>query len=105
MGAYYTMVHWLQHHMLTCPSKKLLYIDCPGCGLQRSVIALLNGDVHTSWNLYPPTLFVLPTLIFLALHLSFDFRHGAFVLKCLYIVTTIAVIANYIYKISTNQLL
>ena len=49
--------------MLPCPFKYLTGIDCPGCGFQRSVLALMQGDLHKSFDLYPPTI---PLLIFFA---------------------------------------
>lgn len=104
-SAYDTYINWAERNMLTCPSKKLMYIDCPGCGLQRSTIALLKGDFNTSWHVYPPTTFVITTILFLLLHLVFKFRHGASVLKYLYIVAATIIIVNYIYKIFSNQLI
>jgi len=57
----FASVNWLQNHLLRCPFKYLTGIDCPGCGFQRSVLALFNGDLHKSLNLYPSTI---PLLIF-----------------------------------------
>jgi hypothetical protein len=56
-----TFVSWLQNHLIPCPFKYLTGIDCPGCGFQRSVLALLQGDLHDSFALYPPAI---PLLIF-----------------------------------------
>lgn len=55
--------NWLQNHLLRCPFKYLTGIDCPGCGFQRSVLALINGDLHKSLSLYPSTI---PLLLFFA---------------------------------------
>jgi hypothetical protein len=98
-------VSWLEQHMLRCPSKKWMLIDCPGCGLQRSVIALLKGEILDSFRIYPPGIMVLATILILILHLIFRFQNGAAILKVFYIVTTVAVLVNYIYKILTNRLL
>jgi hypothetical protein len=54
-------ISWLQNHLLPCPFKYLTGIDCPGCGFQRSVIALLQGDLHKSFSLYPAAI---PLLLF-----------------------------------------
>jgi hypothetical protein len=54
-------INWLQNHLLPCPFKYLTGIDCPGCGFQRAVITLIQGDIHKSFTLYPPTI---PLLIF-----------------------------------------
>lgn len=39
--------------MLPCLSKQLLGMDCPGCGLQRSVALLLRGEFWESFLMYP----------------------------------------------------
>lgn len=95
----------LEQYLLTCPSKKFLYLDCPGCGLQRSLLALFRGEISASWNLYPPTLFILFTLVFLFLHLTFSFKQGAYILKILFIITVTIMAINYIYKILNHQLI
>lgn len=96
---------WLEQHMLPCGMKRLFLIDCPGCGLQRSVLSLLKGDFAASWDAYPPTAFVLATLLTLILHLVFSLRHGALLLKVFFIMTISAITLNYIYKILNHQLL
>ena len=49
-------ISWLQDHLLPCPFKYLTGVDCPGCGFQRSVLALLKGHLHQSFLFYPPTI-------------------------------------------------
>lgn len=48
-------ITWLQKHLLPCPFKYITGIDCPFCGFQRSVLALVFGDFHKSFLLYPAT--------------------------------------------------
>jgi len=54
---------WLQNHLIPCPFKYLTGIDCPGCGFQRSILALLQGNLHKSFILYPSAV---PLLLFFA---------------------------------------
>jgi hypothetical protein len=54
-------INWLQNHLIPCPFKFLTGIDCPGCGFQRSVIALTQGNFHKSFDLYPAAV---PLLLF-----------------------------------------
>ena len=90
--------------MFTCPSKALLHIDCPGCGMQRSFIALLKGDLAGSLSLHPATILILVMFLFTALHIRFKFRHGATVIIFLYATIAIITLIFYIYKI-THKLL
>lgn len=49
-----------------CPFKALTGLNCPGCGFQRAVHALLHGRVAAAWH-YNPFLFVaLPFVALLA---------------------------------------
>ncbi|MFB9842234.1 DUF2752 domain-containing protein [Mucilaginibacter ginsenosidivorans] len=56
-------IRWLQGHLLPCPFKYVTGIDCPGCGFQRSVLALVQGDLPKSFALYPAAI---PLLLFFA---------------------------------------
>ena len=91
--------------MLTCPSKHFLHFDCPGCGLQRSILALLEGDFAKSFQLYPATTPILFCLFFSALHLIFKFKHGALIIKISYIFAALTIVISYIYKIFTGQII
>lgn len=103
-ASYSNMVEWLQQHLLTCPSKRFLHIDCPGCGFQRSIIALLKGDIMASLQLYPAAIPVLSLVMFTMLHLKFKFVHGAAVIKYLQIFCAAIILGFYIYKIINQKL-
>jgi hypothetical protein len=98
------LVDWMERNMLTCPSKKFLHLECPGCGLQRSVIALFRGDIQSSLSLYPATIPMLALLVLVALHLRFDFRYGAVAIKYLQLGVAIIVLVFYIYKVLNQKL-
>lgn len=52
-------------------------MDCPGCGFQRSLLALVQGQWHESYRLYPPTVPLLALLLYIVLKntLGFDQRN------------------------------
>jgi len=90
---------WLQNHLLPCPFKYLTGLDCPGCGFQRSVIALINGDLHKSLGLYPAAI----PLILLSVYLIFDkyFKldnSKSIVKKTLFMVVGGIILASYCIK-------
>ncbi|MDQ8003757.1 MAG: DUF2752 domain-containing protein [Pedobacter sp.] len=84
--------------LLPCPFKYLFGLDCPGCGFQRSVVALLSGDLTTSLELYPATI---PFLVSLMAGLGawlFKFNQEAKWLKAMYFFTGFVIVISYIYK-------
>lgn len=90
---------WLDEHLLPCFWKKYIGVECPGCGMQRSFIALIQGDLKGSLHLYPALLPMLLMFIVLMLHLKFKFKNGALFLKINFLLTTLIIISSYLYKI------
>lgn len=43
-----------------CMLRSLTGYDCPGCGLQRAIHALLHGDIAAAWHYNPFLFFILP---------------------------------------------
>jgi len=93
------IIQWLEGHMKPCTFKEVVGIECPGCGLQRSVIALLKGNIWESILIYPALLPVTAMFIFLVLHLIFKFKWGAFILKVMFILNASIIFLHYIYKL------
>jgi hypothetical protein len=93
------MNNWLKAHLLPCPFKYITGIDCPGCGFQRSVLALLKGDVHQSFLLYPPTIPLLITAAWWLADSTFklDTRNSA-VKKTIFIVVALIITVSYTLK-------
>lgn len=104
MSTYFEAVDWLGDHLLTCPFKSMTGIDCPGCGMQRSIIKLLEGDIVQSVSFHPAGASTLLMIVLLALHAKFDFKYGAKALTILFILNIGLIIVNYIYKICSGQL-
>lgn len=101
---YISIVDWLQEHMLACPSKKFLHMECPGCGLQRSFFALVKGDIGKSLALYPGLLPIMVMLVYTFLHLKYDFKSGARNIKALQIFAVVVIFIFYVYKIMNNKI-
>ena len=97
--AYTEVIDWLSNHLLTCPLKACTGMDCPGCGMQRAIIKLLEGDLQGSLQMNPSALPILFMLIFLMLHLKFQFKHGARILTILFVLSSIILMTNYIIRL------
>lgn len=94
-------IEWLHNHLIPCPFKKLTGIDCPGCGFQRSVIALLQGNLHQSLTLYPAAIPLIITILFVALQTKLHFDKKHLITKTLYLITGNIILFAYIYKMYT----
>jgi hypothetical protein len=93
------IITWLESHQGTCSFREMTGIDCPGCGLQRSILALLRGDLAGSIQEFPALLPLAAMFLFLGIHLVFKLKHGAFILKICYIANISIIILNYVYKL------
>ncbi len=105
LAAHITLINWLRAHLLSCPYKKYLHVDCPGCGFQRSVLALFEGHWQESLGLYPATPLILALVPFLLLHLKFKFATGATIIKYSYLAIAIVIAIFYIYKIINHKII
>lgn len=70
-----------------------------GCGFQRSLIALLEGDILTSLSLFPATIPLIFTFVYTAAHLIFGYQKGARNIVILFSFSAFLMLANFIYKI------
>lgn len=71
----------ISHHLLPCVYKKFFGIDCPFCGFQRSILALLQGDVGQCIALYPPLFpLILSCVILFAFRRSVKFKRIAYII-------------------------
>ena len=78
-------------------------MDCPGCGMQRSFLALLKGDVSECFCLYPAMIPLLFVIIFTCFQIKFDFKYGADIIKWGLILVGILILAFFFYKLITHK--
>jgi hypothetical protein len=104
LSVYTQGIHWMNEHLLACPFKKFLHIECPGCGFQRSLLFLFQGKFLDSFRMYPATLPLLSVLVISILHIKLKFRHGASIIKYLQLSVAIVIAVFYIYKIVHHKI-
>ena len=80
-------------------NEKLIFVlpgSCPFCGFQRSVVALLRGDLTTSFLLYPALLPILVSVVgSLLLHTR---QHRQRYLKWIVVIDSLLIIVGAILK-------
>lgn len=93
------LISWLENNMMDCPYKKFFDVECMGCGMQRSFVALLKGNILDSFYFYPALFPMLIMFLFLILHIVFKFKNGARWLMYLFILNMAIVVISYIVKL------
>lgn len=64
----YALVDPASHFFPRCPFHTLTGLQCPGCGSQRAIHALLNGHISDAWHYNAFMLLALPAaLTFIAI--------------------------------------
>ncbi|MGV3630388.1 MAG: DUF2752 domain-containing protein [Bacteroidota bacterium] len=89
--------------MLACHWKQTFGVECPGCGLQRSLSKLFEGEISESFFLFPATIPLIILFIYLVLHLVFRFKHGAWTLVGLFSFSALLILINFIINICSHS--
>ncbi len=84
--------------MLPCFTKKIFGFDCPGCGLQRSLVFLLKGDFAAAFDMYPAIFTLLPLAVFFTANLFFKIKYINKITNTLLITSVALILTNYILK-------
>jgi len=104
LGIYANFLQWLEGMELPCPSRKFLHIECPGCGLQRSMMALLRGEWVQSWTYYPALVPIILLVVFALVHLRKKFKFGHLAIRYGQVFVVVLIAGNYIYKIINHKI-
>jgi len=84
--------------MLPCFYKLIFNVECIGCGLQRSILAILKGDFKLAFNYNPGGFLALFIFAFLAAHLKFNFKNGGKILLVVSVINLLIMSLNYYVK-------
>ncbi|WP_276167473.1 DUF2752 domain-containing protein [Zobellia alginiliquefaciens] len=90
----------LEDYMLPCLNKKLFGIDCPGCGLQRSIVLFFKGDLSAAFDMYPAIFTLIPLVLFAITSQFIRFRFDTTIKITLGILSGSIIVVNYILKMT-----
>jgi len=86
--------------MIPCLSKKLFGLDCPGCGMQRATILLVEGDFNAAFHMFPAIYTTIPLFIFIGLHFMDKTRNYSKIIIPFAIANAAIMIIAYLYKLT-----
>lgn len=88
----------LEKYMFPCISKTLFGIECLGCGFQRALVLLFQGNFEGAFKMYPALFSSLILLFFTGLHYLDPSRNYKKTLLVSFSVNSVFMIAGYYYK-------
>ncbi|WP_241234703.1 DUF2752 domain-containing protein [Nonlabens ponticola] len=81
-------------------TKKIIGMDCPGCGIQRSISLLFKGEIIDSFLMYPGLFPLGFLLFFLTFDLFYKVKGTEHIKLWATIITIGTIITSYIIKIT-----
>ena len=93
------ILSWLENHFLPCAYHQLFDIECPFCGSQRALIALLNGNVAESLKLYPALIPTLVLITALLIQILFKLRYGWKLVRIMLKADFAIIMISYFFKL------
>nr|WP_317045766.1 DUF2752 domain-containing protein [Hanstruepera ponticola] len=84
--------------MLPCLNKKLLGFDCMGCGLQRSLLLIYQGEFVSAFYMYPAVYTLIPLFLLIGLNLFLKVKRLNKIINLLAILSISIIIINFILK-------
>ncbi len=88
-----------ERYMMPCMNKKLFGVECPGCGLQRSVLLLFNGDFVAAFKMYPAIYTLIPLLLLVVINRFYKTKSISFLIITFSISSVALILINYIIKL------
>ena len=84
--------------MLPCLNKKLFGFECMGCGMQRSISLLFQGEFIAAFYMYPAIYALIPLAIIIITSFFYRFKHINKIINGLAIASVLIIIISFIAK-------
>lgn len=85
--------------MFPCLNKKLLGIECLGCGIQRATVLMFQGEFTAAFFMYPAIYSLFLLALFLIFNLFVKFKYDETIKMVLVIITIGTIVISYLIKI------
>ncbi len=88
----------MEEYMLPCLNKSLFGVDCFGCGGQRALVLLLQGEFTEAFYMYPAIYPIAVLFLFLIFNLFYRFKKDFQIKIGLIIFCGLVMAVNYSFK-------
>ena len=84
--------------MLPCLNKSLFGFECMGCGFQRSLVAVFQGQFHKAFVLYPAIFPIITMFVLIVITRFYKFKYHQKSINVEALISICAIITNHIIK-------
>lgn len=88
----------MEEYMLPCMNKKIFGVECMGCGTQRALYLLCQGDFVGAFKMFPAIYTMLLLFLFVFLHFIDKKRNYNKMIVFFAIINAVIMVIAYIYK-------
>lgn len=88
----------MEEYMLPCFSKKYLGIECFGCGSQRAIVLLFQGEFKAAFFMFPAVYSLVMLFGFVALNFIDKTRNYHKLIVSTAIITAVTMVVSYFIK-------
>jgi hypothetical protein len=92
----------MEENMLPCMNKQFFGVECPGCGTQRAIAFLLEGEFYEAFKIFPAIYTLALFFVFLLLHLLDQKRNYTKLVIAIAILNGAVILIAYFIKIYFN---
>lgn len=89
-----------EQFMLPCLNKKLFGIECLGCGMQRSLVLVFQGEFLAALKMYPAIYTIIILVLFIIFSFFKKFKFSQKIKMGLILLNAIIIIISYFIKIT-----
>ncbi len=88
----------MEDYMIPCMNKKIFGIECPGCGTQRALWLVMQGEFIAAFKMFPAIYTLILFFLFLFLHFVDKSRSYQKIIITLAVLNGAIMVVSYVYK-------
>ncbi len=88
----------MEEFLLPCINKQIFGLDCYGCGAQRAVVLLFNGEFTAAFQMFPAIYPLIFLLVFAMINMVVKFKFDYIIKISLILITAAVILINYAIK-------
>lgn len=92
----------MEDYMLPCMNKRVFGVECPGCGVQRSLAHVAQGEFTEAFHMYPAIFTLIILVVFLILNKRYKFKYRKKIILTLAVINVVIIVVSYLIKMDAR---